>query len=113
MVSAESHGDSAVVTVTDQGPGIGPVERQRVFERFYRGESEAARSTRGSGIGLAVVNEWLQAVGARLDIVSQPGVGTSMSVHFPAHRGAELNGAGTIRWLESSLAQRSLSHETA
>jgi signal transduction histidine kinase len=112
-VSTESRGDIAVAVVADQGPGIGPEERQRIFERFYRGESDAARSTRGSGIGLAVVHEWLQAVGARLDIASEPGVGTSISVLFPAQPDSAIADPGTIRWIEAALAQRSVSHETA
>jgi signal transduction histidine kinase len=112
-VSTESRGGIAVAVVADQGPGIGTEERQRIFERFYRGESDAARSTRGSGIGLAVVHEWLQAVGARLDIASEPGVGTSISVLFPSQPDSAIADAGTIRWIEPALAQRSVSHETA
>ena len=112
-VATHARDDTAVVTVTDQGPGIGPEERQRIFERFYRGESDAARSTRGSGIGLAVVHEWLVAVGARLDIASEPGNGTSISVHFPARPGAVVAQAGTVRWTEPAIALRSVSHEPA
>jgi signal transduction histidine kinase len=112
-VATQSRGDTSVVTVIDQGPGIGPEERQRIFERFYRGESDAARSTRGSGIGLAVVHEWLVAVGARLDIASEPGQGTSISVHFPARPGAVVTAAGTVRWTEAALSLRSVSHEPA
>jgi signal transduction histidine kinase len=112
-VRAEVTQDAAVVTIADQGPGISPEEQQRIFERFYRGESDAARSTRGSGIGLAVVNEWMRVVGARLDIVSVVGEGTRMSLHFPRRDGQTLDRPGTINWLEPAMAQRSITHEQA
>ena len=105
-VRAETRGDAAVVVVADEGPGIDREEQQRIFQRFYRGESDAARSTRGSGIGLAVVREWLDVVGGRIDIVTGPEVGTTMHVHFPAHSSAKLDGAGEIRWLETALPRR-------
>jgi signal transduction histidine kinase len=105
-IRVESRGDAAVFVVADEGPGIDQEEQQRIFQRFYRGESDAARSTRGSGIGLAVVSEWLEVVGARIDIVTGPEVGTTMNVHFPAHSNAKLDGAGEIRWLETALPRR-------
>jgi signal transduction histidine kinase len=50
-------GGTAVVEVVDEGPGIAPADRDHVFTRFYRGDSDAARGTRGAGIGLSVVRE--------------------------------------------------------
>ncbi len=106
-ITAESRGEVAVVIVDDEGHGISPEEQQRIFERFYRGESDAARSTRGSGIGLAVVHEWLQAVGARLEIDSELGRGTRISVHFPTGPNQTLADAGKIRWAKAAIAVRS------
>ena len=51
--------------VTDQGPGISTEERRRVFERFFRGKSAEATKTRGSGIGLALVQHIATAHGGR------------------------------------------------
>src|SRR3954469_4962510 len=77
-VTVENTGDdTATVTVADQGPGIRHEDRARIFERFFPGESDAARGSRGSGIGLAVVHTWLKAVSARLDVTTQVDVGTT------------------------------------
>src|SRR5207244_3651296 len=71
--------EDATVSVSDQGPGIRPEDRERIFERFYRGDSDVARSTRGSGIGLAVALAWIRAIGARLDVATEMGRGTTMT----------------------------------
>jgi len=58
-VEPAADGRRVVVTVTDEGPGIPPGERVRVFERFYR--SAVARGTEGTGIGLAIVSDVAKA----------------------------------------------------
>ncbi len=70
------------LTVEDDGPGIAPAERERVFERFYRlhGEDQP-----GSGLGLAIVREIAGAAGLRLSLgAPEQGTGTVVSVDFPA-----------------------------
>lgn len=52
--------ESAWVTVADQGPGIAPEDRERVFERFWRGDKSAARAEGRSGLGLAIVRQIVQ-----------------------------------------------------
>ena len=52
VVELESSDDFAVLTVTDEGPGIPPALHSRVFDRFYRGPEQAQA---GSGLGLAIV----------------------------------------------------------
>lgn len=89
--------------VRDHGPGIADTDRALIFERFYRGTTDAARSTRGTGIGLTIVRTWLEMVGARLEIRSQLGVGTHMSVVFPRPDQAALPEAGQIVWREEHL----------
>jgi signal transduction histidine kinase len=94
-------GDDATVSVSDAGPGIRPEDRERIFERFYRGDSDAARATRGTGIGLAVALAWMRAVGARLEITTATGRGTTMTVHFPLTPEQSLEDAGTVVWLDA------------
>lgn len=96
MVCTE--GNLAVVSVADEGPGIQPEDRERIFERFYRGDSDAARSTRGTGIGLAVALSWMDAVGARLDVHTGVGRGTTMTMRFPVSEDTVVDGAGTVTW---------------
>lgn len=88
----------AVLMVDDEGPGIAPEERERIFERFYRGGSEAALRSRGAGIGLAVVRELLDAVGASIEVTDSPTggarfvvlVGAVRGTPFPVHAGAAI-----------------------
>ena len=64
----------AVLAVVDDGPGIAPAERERVFDRFHRGEAaRAAGDTRGSGLGLAIVRRIADRHGAEVRLDEGPG----------------------------------------
>ena len=70
------------LTVSDDGPGIPPEERQRVFDRFYR---RAGTAPSGSGLGLAIVKAIADAHGAAVSLDAGPsGSGLAVSVTFPA-----------------------------
>jgi signal transduction histidine kinase len=72
----------AAVVVSDTGIGIPAEQLPHVFERFYRGEP-ARREAEGAGLGLAIAR-WIADVhGARIDVGSQPGVGTRVTLRFP------------------------------
>lgn len=73
--------DSGRLLVRDTGIGIPPEELPRITERFYRGESSS--QVAGSGIGLAIVSELISAHQGLLDIESEPGRGTSVTVTLP------------------------------
>jgi signal transduction histidine kinase/DNA-directed RNA polymerase specialized sigma24 family protein len=79
IVSAHDEGADVVVAVTDDGPGIPESEVARIGERFFRGGDVHTRSTRGTGLGLAVVSEILQLHGSRLDVESRVGEGSRFS----------------------------------
>ena len=74
---------NAEVSVCDNGPGIAAEDRLRVFTRFYRGESDVARSTRGAGIGLAVVHELVTQMGGGVEVRGREPHGTAMVVRLP------------------------------
>ena len=76
-------GADAVVAVTDTGIGIPVAEMPRLFERFHRIENARARSTEGSGIGLALVKELVGLHGGTITADSQEGVGTTFTVRLP------------------------------
>ncbi len=67
--------------VTDSGPGITPAERQRVFDRFYRG-STANQHAGGSGLGLAIVKAAAEQHGARVELDDAPDGGLRVTVRF-------------------------------
>jgi two-component system OmpR family sensor kinase len=72
----------AIVKVVDNGPGIEPQERQRVFDRFYR---RPGTGSPGSGLGLAIVKAIAAAHGATVELGEGPdGLGLAVTVSFPA-----------------------------
>jgi hypothetical protein len=74
---------AATVTVTDTGIGIPASEMPQLFDRFHRIESSRARSTEGSGIGLALVRELVTIHGGTITADSREGTGTTFTVHLP------------------------------
>ncbi len=74
-IGGECHADSLSLYVRDHGPGIHFTERERVFEAFYRGTS--ARSSAGSGVGLATVQKIARLYGGRARVEETPGGGTT------------------------------------
>jgi two-component system OmpR family sensor kinase len=83
-VPAADAAGGARLTVSDDGPGIAPAERARVFDRFYR---RAGTEPPGSGLGLAIVKAIADAHGATVQLGDGPsGRGLMVSVWFPAGR---------------------------
>jgi signal transduction histidine kinase len=85
-VIVESSGAEAVLAVEDEGPGIPLGDRARVFEAFYRSNTEATAGTRGAGIGLAVVKEIADRLRARTFVGDSPAGGARVAVAFTVPR---------------------------
>jgi two-component system phosphate regulon sensor histidine kinase PhoR len=89
-VRAAREGPSVLVRVIDQGPGVAPEDRLRIWERFVRGgAAHASREkgkspVRGSGIGLALVKHIAESHGGRAWVDSEPGRGSTFSFTVPA-----------------------------
>jgi signal transduction histidine kinase len=73
----------AIVTVSDEGPGIATVDLPYVLDRFYRGGDPSQRSSGGLGLGLALAREVVEAHGGHLGVVSRVGEGTTFSFDVP------------------------------
>ena len=83
-VAVDDEGGAAVLSVVDTGPGIPVGERERVFERFHRGEQPAAPGAGGSGLGLSIVRRIADAHGATVTLDDGPdGRGLLVRVRFP------------------------------
>jgi len=84
----------AVVSITDEGPGIPHHERQRVFETFYRGSGTRALSaTPGAGLGLSIARRDIEALGGRIWLEHSDSSGSTMCVALraaPAIRAPEM-----------------------
>ncbi|HEX2644249.1 MAG TPA: ATP-binding protein [Thermoanaerobaculia bacterium] len=80
----ESHGEEAVVTVSDNGPGISPDLLPRIFDLFVQEERSLARSHGGLGIGLTLVRSLVERHGGRVEAASDgPGHGSRFTLRLP------------------------------
>jgi two-component system phosphate regulon sensor histidine kinase PhoR len=75
-----------VVTIADTGIGIPKSEVSRLGERFYRVDKTRSRELGGTGLGLSIVKHLMHAHGGEMEIESQLGAGTAVSLYFPAYR---------------------------
>jgi len=83
-VRLETTEQEAVITITDQGPGIPEAERERVFEPFYRLEQSRSRETGGAGLGLAIARTLIRGMGGDIGLGAGPdGRGLEVSVTLP------------------------------
>ncbi|MEG2697581.1 MAG: HAMP domain-containing sensor histidine kinase, partial [Ruthenibacterium sp.] len=81
-VSVQSDGKEARVQITDEGRGISPEDLENVKIKFFKGKG----AVRGSGIGLAVVDEIARAHGGRAEIESELGKGTTVTLCLPVYQ---------------------------
>lgn len=75
---------SVIIRVIDNGPGIAAHHIPRLTERFYRANVQDSRTRGGTGLGLAIVKHIVSRHRGRLSIESEPGSGSTFSVHFPS-----------------------------
>jgi signal transduction histidine kinase len=86
-VGARQDGEELVVWVKDEGMGIPPESLEKVFEKFYRVGTPAHRKVPGTGLGLALVRETVEAHGGRVWVESEPGKGSTFYVSLPVSPG--------------------------
>lgn len=80
--------DQAVsIEVSDEGPGIAPAERERVFEPFFQGSAPYRNAVKGTGLGLAIVKEFVAAHQGSVEIVVDGRPGTRIRVRLPQPEG--------------------------
>jgi len=79
-------GQSIMLSVADQGPGIPDIEKERVFQRFFRLGNEDTRSTKGTGIGLYLVRQLVEMQHGTIHVKDNVPKGTSFEVRLPAQQ---------------------------
>jgi signal transduction histidine kinase len=82
-VAVGGSADRAWITFADQGPGIPAEERDRIFERFYRVDKARSREQGGAGLGLSLVRWGVEAHGGRIEVASEPGMGSTFTIVLP------------------------------
>ncbi len=82
-VRLEKVNDRAIVRIQDTGIGIAPEHQHRIFDRFYRINSDRARHTGGSGLGLAIAQTIAQLHNGKIEVKSQPDRGTLFTIYLP------------------------------
>lgn len=83
-VSLATEGPDVVLTVADTGIGIPAHEQELLFSRFFRSSLAQERAIPGSGLGLSIALAIVEQHGGRVDLESEPGVGTTFRVRLPA-----------------------------
>jgi signal transduction histidine kinase len=84
LVTVGREDGTAVIEVSDDGPGVPPADRARIFERFVRLDDARARADGGSGLGLAIVAEVVAVHGGGVEVTDAPGGGALFRVRLPA-----------------------------
>jgi signal transduction histidine kinase len=85
IVRAFEEGQYLIITVKDFGIGIKKEEIDKIFERFYRGGDELTRTVKGSGLGLTLVKQIVEAHHGNVSVESEPGHGSTFLIRLPLH----------------------------
>ena len=85
-VKVQDGSDEVTVSVSDSGIGIGAADRERVFERFYRADKSHSKEIGGTGLGLSIVKHGVLFHKGRVELESEPGVGTTITFVLPKKR---------------------------
>jgi two-component system phosphate regulon sensor histidine kinase PhoR len=74
---------TAVLSVSDAGPGIPRAEQDRIFQRFYQVDRSRSKTRPGTGLGLAIVKHIVQLHGGKVEVQSEVGRGSTFRVILP------------------------------
>jgi two-component system, NtrC family, sensor histidine kinase GlrK len=89
-INAHAEREQLVMDVMDSGPGIPAEERKRIFEAFYQGKAPQGGYVKGTGIGLSVVTEFVNAHGGSIEILEAKTGGAHFRVRLPLRQATEV-----------------------
>ena len=93
-IRLEDRGGTITLAIADDGIGIEPADRERIFEEFYRSPAAQARSNLGTGLGLPIVRRFVTDLGGAVAVESRPGEGSVFTVTLPRRPADAAVGAG-------------------
>jgi len=85
-VSLRPEPGAVVAAIKDSGIGIAPADQAKLFERFFRVESDATKSIQGTGLGLFIVRQLIERMNGKVWVESEVGKGSTFSFELPAVR---------------------------
>ncbi len=88
MVRVRREGDRVLIQVSDMGPGIPRHALKKIFDDFYRVDNELTRATKGTGIGLALVKRFVEAMGGAVSAANNENAGCTITIALPAGHSA-------------------------
>lgn len=83
-ITVRHQSGQTAVAVSDRGPGIPPEDQPYVWDRFYRVDKSRSRSGGGTGLGLPITKQLVQAMGGEIRLASEPGQGTTVTFTLPS-----------------------------
>jgi PAS domain S-box-containing protein len=102
VVTASVDGDRVITTVIDEGPGVPPGDRERIFEKFTRLGDHLTRPQQGVGLGLFIARRSLDEMGGEIWCDERPGGGARFGFSLPTHQAAPaLDAAASPRVLRA------------
>jgi signal transduction histidine kinase len=87
QAQTSARGNEVYISVRDTGIGIAPTDLPHIFEPFYRGRDVVAAQIHGSGLGLSLVRQVVEAHGGRMSVQSEPGKGSAFTMYLPCASG--------------------------
>ena len=103
VVSTPARPGELLVRVTDNGLGVDPTARQRLFEQFYRAHGDTVTGVEGTGLGLSIVQETVESLGGRVWTDFPENGGSVFGFSLPSRREEDAAAAGTRREKAASL----------
>jgi signal transduction histidine kinase len=91
LVRLEQRDGYITISVTDHGIGIPPAEQEKIFEKFYRVSTGLVHDVKGSGLGLSLVKHIVEAHRGEVTVHSEPGQGSTFTIHLPMETNAGMS----------------------
>ena len=89
IITTELRGDEVIIKVKDEGVGIKPEDKEKLFKKFSRIENYLTSKTQGNGLGLYITKQLVEVMNGKIGFESEEGKGTTFIVIFPVYNAEE------------------------